>query len=120
MPIAKVTCEKILDCIRGHNKLQPIRGPSIVNQVSELSSDVELRKYINAMRGATVPICSSSDGYWLGDPQDCYQCCEELTGRIMGIQKAITGLRSAADRMVRKQHITEQRLPESPTLVTIP
>lgn len=90
---------RILTVIKGHNKFTPIQGPSIVREAG-LRSDVELRKYINSLRGKEYPICSSPDGYWWAmDKQDIDQTCRDLEGRIAGIMHAINGLKRCANNL---------------------
>ena len=91
---------KLEQLLLDHSSWNPIHANKITSLIPEIRSDIILRAYVNYLRSQAMPICSSSDGYWMGiEAQDIYQTINDLSSRIAGITKAIEGLRYAAERI---------------------
>lgn len=54
-----------------------------------------VRAVVNYLRSTGYPVCSSSRGYWYSwKPEDIKKTLSHLEGRISGMQRAISGLKS--------------------------
>ena len=58
-----------------------------------------IRNIVNFLRCSGKPICSSNNGYWYSsDPADIQKTIAIMSAKLTGIQKAITGLRTAKEK----------------------
>ena len=87
---------RVKEALQGATALTPVTGRVLASRTG-LRGSVSVRRAVNVLRQAGVPVCSNSDGYWLSDSKvEVMACVRELEGRIMGIQAAIIGLRKWA------------------------
>ena len=83
-----------LEMIKKADRYKPVNS-GLVSRFSGLSGE-GVRELVNSARREGQPICSSRNGYWLArNTDELDETIRELTGRIMGIQAAVDGLKKA-------------------------
>ena len=68
-------------------------------------SETKLRAICNALRCNAVPVCSSSQGYWMAiSADDLHETIQHLEQRIRSMSEAVYGLKKGmADLRAKKQ-----------------
>ena len=68
-----------------------------------------VRKYVNDMRKAGIPVCSDGTGYWIAKtPEEANKTVKRLDNFVGEVNSARTGLAVAAIQMQSVTTITEE------------
>ena len=92
-----------------YGKEKAVHSKTLEKRFSICSRTV--RKYVNNMRKAGIPICSDDSGYWIAKtPKEANKTVKRLGDFVGEINSARTGLAVAAVQMRSITKITEESI----------
>lgn len=110
--VLEVACKRLCYFLRDNpgrykaNKLVSELG------IKGMKNSSHVREVVHELRIKGIPVCSSSDGYWLGQTDDeITKCIGRLTARAISIWNAARNMMRVVQGQISMEQIIDEAFP---------